>query len=237
MALLEIRDLHAYYGNIEAIHGISLHAEAGKITVIIGSNGAGKSTILNSVSGLVKRSGSIFYDGKLLPCAAHKTVKAGITQVPEGRQIYVGLTVQENLRLGAYLNRSTKDIHALIKKQYKLFPRLEERKNQDAGTLSGGEQQMLAISRGLMAQPRVLLLDEPSLGLAPIIVSEVFSTIQAIRDEGITVVLVEQNAKKSLSICDYAYVIENGALAGQGTGKELLENSDIASAYLGAGRD
>lgn len=233
MALLEIRDLHVFYGQIEAIHGVDMDAEAGKITVIIGSNGAGKSTILSAVSGMVKHTGSISFEGKGLPARSHKVVSTGIIQVPEGRRIFAGLSVEENLRLGAYLNTSTREVRELIDRQYALFPRLKERKNQDAGTLSGGEQQMLAICRGLMAKPKLLLLDEPSLGLAPIIVSEVFATIQRIRDDGISVILVEQNAKKSLSICDYAYVLENGRMVKSGPGSAMLHDSNIAAAYLG----
>ena len=237
MALIELRDLRAYYGSIEAIHGIHMAVEAKKITAVIGSNGAGKSTILNAISGEVRRNDGIFFKEKPLSANAAKVVAGGITQVPEGRRIFVGLTVEENLRLGAYRNRSRKEVRRLLEEQYEMFPRLKERKDQDSGTLSGGEQQMLAICRGLMAQPEVLLLDEPSLGLAPIVVADVFEIIQRIRDSGITVMLVEQNAKKSLSICDYAHVIENGNLVQSGTGKELLENSDIVSAYLGAGRE
>ena len=237
MALLEIRGLHAYYGSIEAIHGVTMNAEQRKITVIIGSNGAGKTTIINSISGTVRRDETIYYEGKALTQKPHKVAAAGITQVPEGRQVFIGMTVEENLRIGAYLIRSGKDVHRLIEEQYEMFPRLRERRKQDAGTLSGGEQQMLAIARGLMAKPKVLLLDEPSLGLAPLIVAEVFSIIQKIRDSNVTIVLVEQNAKKSLAICDYAYVIENGNLVHEGTGAELLGNNEITSAYLGAGRD
>ena len=237
MAQLELRNLHAYYGTVEAIHGISMKAEPGQITVIIGSNGAGKTTIINAISGDVRRDNTIYYEGKLLPTKPYKVAAVGITQVPEGRQVFVGMTVEENLRIGAYLNHNRKDVHRLLEEQYEMFPRLRERKKQDAGTLSGGEQQMLAICRAMMAQPRVLLLDEPSLGLAPLIVAEVFATIQKIREKGVTIVLVEQNAKKSLAICDYAYVIENGNLVHEGAGTELLKNNDIAQAYLGAGRD
>ena len=237
MAQLELRNLHAYYGTVEVIHGISMKAESGKITVIIGSNGAGKTTIINSISGEVRRDNTIYYENKLLTMKSYKVAAAGITQVPEGRQIFVGMTVEENLRIGAFLNRSSKEVHRLLDEQYLMFPRLHERKNQDAGTLSGGEQQMLAIARGMMSRPRVLLLDEPSLGLAPLIAADVFTTIQRIRDSGITIVLVEQNAKKSLAICDYAYVIENGNLVHEGTGAALLGNNEIASAYLGTGRE
>ena len=236
MALLELKNLKSYYGTVEAVHGINMTIDAGKITVIIGSNGAGKTTILNSISGAVRRNDSIYFEGKPLTRKPHKVAAAGITQVPEGRQIFIGMTVEENLRIGAYLNRSSKEIHRLVGEQYEMFPRLSERKKQDAGTLSGGEQQMLAICRAMMAKPRILLIDEPSLGLAPLIVTEVFATIGKIRDSGVTVVLVEQNAMKSLAICDYAYVIENGGLVNEGTGAQLLKMNDISAAYLGASR-
>lgn len=236
MALLNIRDLRVTYGNVEAIHGIDMEVEKGSITAIIGSNGAGKSTIINAISGMVKRTGAIEFQGKQLPDKSNLIVRTGVVQVPEGRKIFAGLSVEENLRIGAYSNNNGKEIARLLQQQYELFPRLKERKNQDAGTLSGGEQQMLAICRGLMTQPKLLLLDEPSLGLAPIVVKDVFNNICAIREQGITVILVEQNAKKSLCICDYGYVIENGNLVCQGTGQELLDNQDIAKAYLGANR-
>lgn len=235
--ILEIRGLSVSYGVNEAVCGVDMDIEEGKITAIIGSNGAGKSTIINAISGAVKRRGSILYNGAPLTDKANKAVKQGIIQVPEGRKIFAGLTVEENLMAGAHTVRSRAELTRLLAEQYELFPRLEERKKQDAGTLSGGEQQMLAICRGLMAKPKVLLLDEPSLGLAPIIVTEVFATIQRIRDAGITVILVEQNANKSLAVCDFAYVIENGRLITKGTGRELLESADIASAYLGVVRD
>lgn len=235
--IIEIRDLAVSYGVNEAVHGVNMDIVEGKITAIIGSNGAGKTTIINAISGAVKRKGSILYNGEPLITKANRVVKQGIIQVPEGRKIFAGLTVEENLMAGAHTVHGRAEINRLLSEQYKLFPRLEERKKQDAGTLSGGEQQMLAICRGLMARPKVLLLDEPSLGLAPIIVTEVFATISRIRDEGITVILVEQNANKSLAVCDYAYVIENGRIVTKGTGKELLESADIASAYLGAGRE
>ena len=236
MALIEIRDLRVSYGMIEAVHGIDMDIEQGKITVIIGSNGAGKTTIINAISGMVKREGSMLFDGKPLTAKSNRVVKDGIIQVPEGRKIFQGLTVEENLRLGAYTLGDRKKYAELLEQQYTLFPRLYERKNQDAGTLSGGEQQMLAICRGLMSEPRVLMLDEPSLGLAPIVVNDVFDNIVKIRDNGITVLLVEQNANKSLAICDYAYVIENGRTALSGTGKDLLGNQQVAEAYLGASR-
>lgn len=232
MALLEIRNLSVSYGYIEALHNIDMDVEGGKITAIIGSNGAGKTTTINAISGMVKTSGSIKFEGQELPSSSNRIVRKGIVQVPEGRKIFPGLTVEENLRLGAY-SRSDKDVAKDIARQYELFPRLGERKDQDAGTLSGGEQQMLAICRGLMANPKIIMLDEPSLGLAPIVVTDVFNIIKSINESGTTVLLVEQNANKSLSICDYAYVLANGRVVKQGTGKELLADSEISSAYLG----
>ena len=236
MALLEIRGLTVSYGAIEAVHGVDMDIEQGKITAIIGSNGAGKSTIINAVSGMVKHGGTITFDGKPLSEKSNRIVGEGIIQIPEGRRVFAGLTVEENLKLGAYTVKNRREIPALLEQQYKLFPRLEERKKQDAGTLSGGEQQMLVICRALMGKPRVLMLDEPSLGLAPIIVNEVFETIKNIRSDGITVILVEQNANKSLAICDVGYIIENGHVILKGSGQELLGNEKIAMAYLGAAR-
>ena len=232
MALLEIQNLQVFYGYVEALHEVSMHINEGKITAIIGSNGAGKTTVINSISGLVKYSGILKFKGGKLSSKSSRIVRAGIIQVPEGRKIFAGLTVEENLRLGAYC-RDTAQIAADLERQYQLFPRLGERRYQDAGTLSGGEQQMLAISRGLMAHPVLLMLDEPSLGLAPIVVAEVFKIIEQIRSQGITVLLVEQNANKSLAVCDYAYVLENGRIVKEGTGIELLADSSIRTAYLG----
>lgn len=235
--IIEIRGLQVFYGVHEAVCGIDMDIRENAITAIIGSNGAGKTTTINAISGAVKYKGSVLLDGKPLPDKANRVVRQGVIQVPEGRKIFAGLTVEENLRIGAYAVKNRKEINRLIQEQYEMFPRLGERKNQDAGTLSGGEQQMLAICRGLMAKPRVLMLDEPSLGLAPVVVNEVFRNIQRIRDEGITVILVEQNAKKSLSICDYAYVIETGHIVMSGTGSEMLASPEVAEAYLGSGRD
>jgi branched-chain amino acid transport system ATP-binding protein len=232
MAILDIKGLHVWYGKIEAIHGVDLKFEEGSISAIIGSNGAGKTTIINAISGMVKREGQLSYKGESLTSKSHQVVREGIIQVPEGRRVFAGLTTEENLLLGAYSLQDRKQIPSLLKQQYNLFPRLEERKKQDAGTLSGGEQQMLAIARGLMAKPEVLMLDEPSLGLAPLIVNDVFEKINTIKNQGITVILVEQNAKKSLNICDYAYVIENGQVVMEGLGVELLNNEKIAHAYL-----
>jgi len=237
MSILEIKDLRVWYGSLEAIHGVDLKLEEGKITAIIGSNGAGKTTIINAISGMVNRSGTLLYKGNPLTDKTNRIVQQGIIQVPEGRKIFAGLTVEENLRLGAYALKDQKQVIDLIHDQYCLFPILKERKNQDAGTLSGGEQQMLAIARGLMAKPTILMLDEPSLGLAPIIINDVFRNITAIKESGVTILLVEQNAKKSLSICDYAYVIENGHAILEDTGENLLNNEKVAIAYLGTTRE
>ncbi len=237
MSYIEIENLRVFYGSQEAVHGISMHASRGQILVIIGSNGAGKSSTINAISSMVKHTGTIRVDGKLLPDLPHRVVKSGIVQVPEGRKIFPELTVEDNLIVGAYLCKDRKQIERMKDEQFEMFPVLKDRRNQFAATLSGGEQQMLAISRGLMAQPKVLLLDEPSLGLAPIIVDSVFKTITKIRDSGITVVLVEQNAKRALSICDYAYVIENGLIKMSGNGAQLLSDSRVTEAYLGIACD
>ena len=234
--ILDIQGLQVNYGIHEAVSGVDMQIEEGKITAIIGSNGAGKTTIINAISGMVPHKGAILYNGKPLPENASKIVAQGVIQVPEGRKIFAGLTVEENLQAGAYTVKGKKEIDRLMKEQYEMFPRLDERRKQDAGTLSGGEQQMLAICRGLMGKPKVLMLDEPSLGLAPVVVNEVFRNIQRIKEAGITVILVEQNAKKSLSIADFAYVIENGRVVMSGTGKEMLENPEVAAAYLGSTR-
>ena len=234
--ILDIQGLQVNYGIHEAVSGVDMQIEEGKITAIIGSNGAGKTTIINAISGMVPRKGTILYNGKPLTENASKIVAQGVIQVPEGRKIFAGLTVEENLQAGAYTVKGKKEIDRLMKEQYEMFPRLDERRKQDAGTLSGGEQQMLAICRGLMGKPKVLMLDEPSLGLAPVVVNEVFRNIQRIKEAGITVILVEQNAKKSLSIADYAYVIENGRVVTSGTGREMLENPEVAAAYLGSTR-
>ena len=234
--ILDIQNLQVFYGIHEAVCSVNMQVEEGAITAIIGSNGAGKTTIINAISGMVPRKGTILYAGKPLPESASRIVSQGVVQVPEGRKIFAGMSVEENLRAGAYTVKSRKEIERLLQEQYEMFPRLQERRKQDAGTLSGGEQQMLAICRGLMSKPKVLMLDEPSLGLAPVVVNEVFRNIQRIKDAGITVILVEQNAKKSLSIADYAYVIENGRIAMSGTGKEMLENPEVAAAYLGSTR-
>ena len=234
MAMLEIRDLNVYYGGIHALRGISLDVEEGQVVSMIGSNGAGKSSMMNAISGVVKyQSGEIRYKGEALPSAANKVVKTGICQVPEGRLIFANLSVYENLKVGAYLRTDKDGIERDLKRVYEIFPRLEERKNQIAGTLSGGEQQMLAMGRGIMSAPDLIMLDEPSLGLAPLLVNTIFNTIQEIKSMGKTILLVEQNALKALSVADKAYVLEQGCITMSGPGKELLKDPAIAEAYLG----
>lgn len=231
--MLKVKNLSAGYSQIEALKDVSIEAEKGQIVSIIGSNGAGKTTLLRCISGQVKpTSGSIEYLGEPIPTKPHKVVEKGVVHVPEGRRTFSGLTVRDNLLVGGYLLKG-KELQDNLQKNYKLFPILEERKAQYAGTLSGGEQQMLAIARGLMAKPKLILLDEPSLGLAPIIVNQVFDLIEQIRDSGVTVLLVEQNARKALSICDKAYVLENGRISLSGTGCELLNSDKVKKAYLG----
>ena len=233
--MLRIEDLHVSYGHVRALLGVSLSVKKGAIVSIIGSNGAGKSTLLNTVSGLVKReSGKIFFRAKLLPKEPHQVVKGGLVQVPEGRQVFPGLTVRENLLAGAYPLSDAGRVRRNLDRMFDMYPILRERGNQQAGTLSGGEQQMLAICRGLMSDPEMLLLDEPSLGLAPIIVKGVFDTIRRIRDEGVTVMLVEQNANQALALADYAYVLENGRIVLEGEGHALLCDGNVKKAYLGA---
>ncbi len=235
MALLEIKDLEVYYGVICALKGISFEVNEGEIVTLIGANGAGKTTTMQSVVGLIpKKNGSVYFDGNDItktPC--HKIVKLGMSQVPEGRHVFQELTVYENLLLGGYLAKEQKQIKTDIEKIYSRFPRLFERKNQIAGTLSGGEQQMLAIGRALMCKPKLLMLDEPSMGLSPLLVDEVFDIIKTINKEGTTILLVEQNAGKSLAISDRAYVLENGAISLSGTGKELMASEEVKKAYLG----
>ena len=235
MALLEIKDLMVYYGVICALKGINFEVNEGEIVTLIGANGAGKTTTMQSIVGLIqKRNGSVVFDGNDItktPC--HKIVKLGMSQVPEGRHVFQELTVYENLLLGGYLAKEQKQIKTDIEKIYSRFPRLFERKNQIAGTLSGGEQQMLAIGRALMCKPKLLMLDEPSMGLSPLLVDEVFDIIKTINKEGTTILLVEQNAGKSLAISDRAYVLENGAISLSGTGKELMASEEVKKAYLG----
>ena len=232
--MLAIDNLHVSYGHITALSGVSIQVPRGSIVSIIGSNGAGKTTLLNSISGIVKpKQGSIKFEGKELTRIPHEIVKQGLVQVPEGRKIFAGLTVEENLLAGGYILKDSSQLKANAEKMMKLYPILEKRRNQQAGTLSGGEQQMLAVCRGLMSEPEMILLDEPSLGLAPIIVKGIFDLIAQIREQGITVLLVEQNAKKALALCDYAYVLENGRVTLEGKGKELLCDPAVKKAYLG----
>lgn len=232
--MLAIDNLHVSYGHITALSGVSIQVPRGSIVSIIGSNGAGKTTLLNSISGIVKpKQGSIKFEGKELTRIPHEIVKQGLVQVPEGRKIFAGLTVEENLLAGGYILKDSSQLKANAEKMMKLYPILEKRRNQQAGTLSGGEQQMLAVCRGLMSEPKMILLDEPSLGLAPIIVKGIFDLIAQIREQGITVLLVEQNAKKALALCDYAYVLENGRVTLEGKGKELLCDPAVKKAYLG----
>lgn len=231
--LLKVSDLCVNYGHIEALKDVDVEVRRGEICSIIGANGAGKSTFLKAVSALVKPlKGRIEFEGEELPKKPYKVVKKGVIHVPEGRRTFSGLTIEDNLLVGAYLSDKTK-IKEDLERQYELFPILKERRNQFAGTLSGGEQQMLAVCRGLMSHPKILLLDEPSMGLAPIIVSQIYDIIEKIRKSGITILLVEQNAKKALSICDYAYVLENGRIKLKGTGSELLNSDEVRKAYLG----
>ncbi len=234
MAMLEVRDLNLFYGGIHALQGVSLEVEEGQIVSIIGSNGAGKSSMMNAISGLVKyKSGEILYKGQKLPAQASRIVKMGICQVPEGRLIFANLTTLENLRMGAYLCGDKDCVERNLKRVYELFPRLEERRNQIAGTLSGGEQQMLAMGRGIMSSSELVMLDEPSLGLAPLLVNTIFDIIKEIKAMGKTILLVEQNAFKALSVADMAYVLEQGRITACGPAQELLKDPAIEEAYLG----
>lgn len=234
MPLLEVRDLVAGYGAITAVKGVSLVVEQGEIVTLIGSNGAGKSTTLRAISGVIRpRSGEILFEGgRLDRIPAHRVVRLGVSHVPEGRGVFHTLTVYENLLMGAYV-QDGETTEADLERVYRLFPRLKERLKQQGGTLSGGEQQMLAMGRALMAHPRLLLLDEPSMGLSPVLVETIFATVQAIRDEGATVLLVEQNALMALEIADRAYVIESGTIVLSGTGDELSNDDSVRRAYLG----
>ena len=235
MAMLEVKDINVYYGAIHAIKGISLSVEEGEIVTLIGANGAGKSTTLRTISGLLKpKTGEINFLGKSIAgMPAHKIVREGISQVPEGRRIFAEMTVQENLELGAFTRTDDAEIQNDFKMVFGRFPRLEERKFQLAGTLSGGEQQMLAMGRALMSRPRLLLLDEPSMGLAPLLIKEIFNIIVDINKTGTTVLLVEQNANMALSIANRAYVLETGRITISGDAKELAASEDIRKAYLG----
>lgn len=233
--MLEIKDLEVYYGVIQAIKGISFEVNQGEVIALIGANGAGKTTTLQTITGMLQaKRGQIIFEGKdITRVPGHKIVSMGMAHVPEGRRVFADLTVLENLKLGAYTRKDKSEIAQTLKKVYESFPRLEERKNQSAGTLSGGEQQMLAMGRALMSKPRIILMDEPSMGLSPIFVEEIFKIIQDISAAGTTVLLVEQNAKKALSIADRAYVLETGNIVLSGDAKELMNNESIKKAYLG----
>ena len=235
MSMLEVKNLEVYYGVIQAIKGISFHVEEGEVIALIGANGAGKMTTLQTITGMLNaKAGSIQFEGtELTKIPGHKIVSMGMAHVPEGRRVFAQLSVLENLKLGAYTRKDKTEIEESLKRVYKSFPRLEERKNQLAGTLSGGEQQMLAMGRALMSKPRIVLMDEPSMGLSPIFVEEIFNIIKEISAEGTTVLLVEQNAKKALSIADRAYVLETGKIVLEGDAKDLLNDESIKKAYLG----
>ncbi len=234
MALLEVRDIHTYYGNIHALRGVSVSVEAGEIVTLIGSNGVGKTTTLNTICGITPaRSGQVMLDGEdITHLPPHEIVARGVTQAPEGRHIFARLTVQENLAIGAYTRKGA-DISDAFEMVFHLFPRLKERQRQPGGTLSGGEQQMLAIGRALMAKPRILLLDEPSMGLAPILMQDIFSTVKQLNANGTTILLVEQNAQIALSICNRGHVLQTGEVILSGTRQELLASEMVRKAYLG----
>ena len=237
--MLEIKDLHVSYGGIQALRGVSLTVPEGKIVTLIGANGAGKSTLMRTISGLVKaQSGSILWNGQEIAAKPiDQIVAGGIAMSPEGRRVFADLTVVENLKIGAYLRRDKAGIQQDLEWVYSLFPRLKERSWQSAGTLSGGEQQMLAVGRALMSKPKLLMLDEPSLGLAPLVVREIFDIIRTVNQQGITVLLNEQNANMALKVADYAYVLETGTLTLSGTGTELLADESVKAAYLGKKRN
>lgn len=235
MAMLEVKDLEVYYGMIQAIKGISFEVNKGEVIALIGANGAGKTTTLHTITGLLSpKKGSVMFEGKdITKIPAHKIVSMGIAHVPEGRRVFADLSVYENLKLGAYTRKDKENLNKDLESIYERFPRLAERKNQSAGTLSGGEQQMLAMGRALMSKPSIILMDEPSMGLSPILVNEIFDIIESISKSGTTVLLVEQNAKKALSIADRAYVLETGKIVTSGKASELLEDDSIKKAYLG----
>lgn len=235
MAMLKVTDLEVSYGMIQAIKGVSFEVEQGEVIALIGANGAGKTTILHTVTGLLKsKAGKIEFEGQdITKMPGHKIVSLGMAHVPEGRRVFADLSVYENLKLGAYTRNDKQEIENTLKMVYERFPRLEERKSQLAGTLSGGEQQMLAMGRALMSHPKIVLMDEPSMGLSPIFVSEIFDIIKEISASGTTVLVVEQNAKKALSIADRAYVLETGKIVLDGNAADLLENDSVKKAYLG----
>lgn len=235
MSMLEVNDLQVYYGMIHAIKGVSFHVNEGEIIALIGANGAGKTTILHTITGLIApKGGQVVFEGKdITKTPAHKIVELGMAHVPEGRRVFAQLSVYQNLKMGAYTRSDKNEIEESLEMVYKRFPRLEERKNQMAGTLSGGEQQMLAMGRALMSKPKIILMDEPSMGLSPILVNEIFDIIQSVSASGTTVLLVEQNAKKALAIADRAYVLETGKISLDGNAKDLLNDDSIKKAYLG----
>ena len=235
MSMLKVENLSVHYGMIQAVRDVSFEVNEGEVVSLIGANGAGKTTILRTLSGLVRpSSGQIEFLGQeIQKMPAQKIVASGLSQVPEGRHVFPGLTVMENLEMGAFLKKNREENQANLKKVFSRFPRLEERKNQDAATLSGGEQQMLAMGRALMSTPKLLLLDEPSMGLAPIFIQEIFDIIQDIQKQGTTVLLIEQNANKALAIADRGYVLETGKIVLSGTGKELAASDEVRKAYLG----
>ena len=235
MAMLEIKDLEVYYGMIQAIKGVSFEVDKGEVIALIGANGAGKTTILHTITGLLApKKGTVTFEGQnITKVPGHKIVSMGMAHVPEGRRVFANLTVLQNLKLGAYTRKDKKEIDETLEMIYKHFPRLEERKNQLAGTLSGGEQQMLAMGRALMSKPQIILMDEPSMGLSPIFVNEIFDIIKEVSKSGTTVLLVEQNAKKALSIADRAYVLETGNIVMEGRADTLLNDDSVKKAYLG----
>ena len=235
MAMLEIKDLEVFYGMIQAIKGVSFEVNEGEVIALIGANGAGKTTILHTITGLLTpKKGQVIFEGQdITKVPAHKIVSLGMAHVPEGRRVFSHLSVYQNLKMGAYTRKDKDEIEKTLETVYKRFPRLEERKNQISGTLSGGEQQMLAMGRALMSHPRIILMDEPSMGLSPILVNEIFDIIQSVSASGTTVLLVEQNAKKALSIADRAYGLETGNIVMSGDAKELMNDDSIKKAYLG----
>ena len=235
MAMLTVENLNVYYGMIHALKNVSFHVEEGEIVALIGANGAGKTTTLLTVSGMLQaKSGCVHFENQdITKMPSHRIVQLGISHVPEGRRMFANLTVYENLRMGAYTRKDKKEIEESLARVYERFPRLKERTRQLAGTLSGGEQQMLAMGRALMSNPRLLLLDEPSMGLSPLLVSEIFDIIESISKQGVTILLVEQNAKKALSIADRGYVLETGNIVMEDSAQALLNNEDIKKAYLG----
>ena len=235
MSILEVKDLEVYYGVIRALKSISFRVEEGETVALIGANGAGKTTTLHTISGLIPmRKGQMFFDGKdLSRIKPHALAAMGMAHVPEGRRVFADMTVLQNLKLGAFSRKQKAETEETLRMVYARFPRLEERKNQIAGTLSGGEQQMLAIGRALMSRPKLVLMDEPSMGLSPIFVNEIFDIIAGMKADGVTVLLVEQNAKKALSVADRAYVLETGEIVVSGDAKELMDNERIRKAYLG----